>query len=115
MRALKGGLARCMPNHLSSAGRAYAAFCAPYIERFGGKVPTHAARVLRELWRIDGDLDQTAADKERARARRRLTEERRLARRLNATRRDYARLFALLERMVEQQPTDLGRLLGGGR
>lgn len=105
-RPLKGGLARAYDSHLNTRGRAYAAFCAPYVARFGGKLPVALAPVLRELWRVNVELDQLAADHQAARARHRRTDERRLRRALNASRKDFARLLGHIERAAEHQSVD---------
>ena len=104
MRALKGGIPRAFASHRSANGRAYAAVCAPWVDRFGGRVPADARPLLKQYGRLAGiEIDRLNAELDAAVARRRLREARRLRRQLASMQRDMLAFERRLHEIVEER------------
>jgi len=102
---------RAYPNHHSREGRAYRAFAAPFIEAFGGSVPSEARTLLKLAGRLSIHIDEVEQELARARARHRRRDINRLRRTLAGMTSDLRGMMNELRAMAEAQPKDWAALL----
>ncbi len=106
--ALKGGIMPGFPDGRSMDGRAYRAFCVPFIEAFGGTVPAEARVLLRLAGRLSVHIEHVNAELERARARHRRRDVNRARRQLAGMTGDLLRMTSELRAMAAARPGEWG-------
>lgn len=99
MRLLKGGIPRALRNHKTREGREYRAYLTALEARLG-PLPPSARPFQREAGLVVVELVRVADEQQRAVARRRLTEARRLRRTQTGLGRELRRLEARLEQLA---------------
>lgn len=113
MKALQGHLPRAYPDGRSKVARSYREACSPYIERFGGTVPSDARELLKTFGRLSVDIDRLHEELERALSRRRATAARRLRRQIAIHAAQLLRLSERLDALVERHaPSEWNALRG---
>lgn len=110
--SLRGKIPRAFGNHKTPEGRIYGAYVRALQERLG-PLPASAAPLLRQAGRLLVEIQGIESDYDKARARSRQTDMRRLRRHLTGARALLLKTEERLETIAAREPRDLTAALKG--
>jgi hypothetical protein len=114
VKALAGGIPRAFRSHKTPDGAAYGRYSRAWVARFAGSLPEDLRPLVRLAGRLTVEIAALERDWDKAQARRRLTEARRIRRQLIGSRHQFLKAQAQLEARAAAQVTGPLRALAGG-